>query len=90
MKGRCEMKVISLAVFVLGLCLPVFASEKPQETPDVQTIVNKANIVAYYQGDDGKAKVDMTITDKQGQKREREFILRRKDMKDGGDQKYFV
>ncbi len=90
MKGRCEMKVISLAVFVLGLCVSVLASDHPQETPDVQTIVNKANVVAYYQGDDGKAKVKMTITDKQGQKREREFIILRKDMKDGGDQKYFV
>jgi hypothetical protein len=58
--------------------------------PDVQTIVNKANLVAYYQGDDGKAKVKMVIASKQGQKREREFIILRKDVKDGGDQNYFV
>jgi len=60
------------------------------DVPDVQTIVNKANIVAYYQGDDGKAKVKMTITDKRGQKRQREFIILRKDIKDGGDQNYFI
>ncbi|MFH1717761.1 MAG: outer membrane lipoprotein-sorting protein [Planctomycetota bacterium] len=84
------MKLISAAAFVLGFSLPVLASDKPQEAPDVQTIVNKANVVAYYQGDDGKAKVTMTITDKQGQKREREFTILRKDIKDGGDQKYFV
>ena len=60
------------------------------ETPDVQTIVSKANVMAYYQGDDGKAKVRMKITDKQGQVREREFIILRKDVKDGGDQNYFV
>jgi outer membrane lipoprotein-sorting protein len=47
-------------------------------------------IVAYYQGDDGKAKVNMVITNKQGQTREREFIILRKDVKDGGDQKYYV
>ncbi|MBN1818037.1 MAG: outer membrane lipoprotein-sorting protein [Sedimentisphaerales bacterium] len=57
---------------------------------DVQEIVSKANIVAYYQGNDGKAKVQMKITDKGGQVREREFIILRKDDTDGGDQKYFV
>jgi hypothetical protein len=58
--------------------------------PTVEEIVNSANLVAYYQGEDGKAKVKMTITNKQGQKREREFVILRKDVKDGGDQKYFV
>ena len=80
-------------VFILALSLPLFAAEKPDSTKeitDVQTIVNKANIVAYYQGKDGKAKVKMTITSKRGQKREREFNILRKDVEDGGDQKYFV
>jgi len=61
-----------------------------EQRPDVETIVNKANLVAYYQGKDGRAKVKMTITDKKGQTRLREFIILRKDVKDGGDQKYFV
>lgn len=63
---------------------------EPGDVPDVQTIVTKANIVAYYQADDGKANVKMTITDKRGQKREREFIILRQDVADGGDQNYFV
>jgi hypothetical protein len=61
-----------------------------EKITDVETIVNKANIMAYYQGDDGKAKVKMTITDKKGQARLREFIILRKDVEDGGDQKYYV
>jgi len=80
-------------VFILGFSLPLLAAEKPdsnKEIPDVQTIVKKANIVAYYQGKDGKAKVKMIITNKQGQQREREFNILRKDVEDGGDQKYFV
>jgi hypothetical protein len=87
------MKQIWKVACVLCLSGLVFAADKPnagQEIPDVQTIVNKANIVAYYQGDDGKAKVKMVITDKQGQKRERQFNILRKDVTDGGDQKYFV
>lgn len=63
---------------------------KADKIPDVNAIVNKANLVAYYQGKDGKAKVKMTATNKRGQKRFHEFIILRKDIKDGADQKYYV
>jgi hypothetical protein len=87
------MKLLWKVTLILGFSLPVLAAEEPNSTgkiPDVQTIVEKANIVAYYQGDDGKATVKMIITNKQDQKREREFNILRKDIEDGGDQKYFV
>ena len=93
MKARCEMKSVWKLAFVSGFLLLLLAAEKAvstEQAPDVQTIVNKANIVAYYQGDDGKATVKMTITNKQGQTREREFNILRKDVADGGDQNYFV
>lgn len=86
-------RMIWAMIIVMGVLLPIFAANetKPsKEVPDVATIVNKANLVAYYQGDDGKAKVKMVITNKQDQKREREFIILRKDVNDGGDQKYFL
>jgi hypothetical protein len=86
--------LLSLLVFGLLMCnrseAAVSEPNSTKEVPSVQTIVSKANVVAYYQGNDGKAKVKMTITNKQGQKRNREFIMLRKDVKDGGDQKYFV
>jgi outer membrane lipoprotein-sorting protein len=63
---------------------------EPQPISDVDVIINKANIMAYYQGLDGKAKVNMTITDKKGQSRDCEFIILRRDDTDGGDQKYYV
>ena len=87
------MRAICIITFVLVFSLPIFAADEPNltsEIPDVNTIVNKANFVAYYQGNDGRAKVEMTIKNKQGQTREREFIILRKDVQDGGDQKYFV
>ena len=87
------MKRTLTIIIVISLSLPLFAADEPnatEGTPDVQTIVAKANIVAYYQGDDGKAKVKMVTTSKQGQKRENEFNILRKDETDGGDQKYFV
>jgi hypothetical protein len=96
-----RLSTMSLILFAVGLILtgptngsaaePSKSDEtRPQEIPDVQTIVNKANLAAYYQGDDGKAKVKMVITNKQGQRREREFMILRKDLKDGADQNYFV
>jgi len=87
------MRAICIITFVLVFSLSLLAADEPNSTSeilDVNMIVNKANFVAYYQGDDGKARVKMTITNKQGQKRFRGFIILRKDVKDGGDQKYYV
>ncbi len=67
----------------------LFAGEKTA-VPSVDQIVQKANLVAYYQGIDGKSKVAMTITDKQGRTRNRDFIILRKTIEQGGDQNYFV
>ncbi len=87
------MKLLPVFAIVLVFSAALFAADDPnlpEKITDVETIVNKANIVAYYQGEDGKAKVKMTITSKRGQKRFREFIILRKDIQDGGDQKYYV
>jgi len=92
------VRVMTILFLLLIFTLPVFSASESaavepnstEEVPSVKTIINKANLVAYYQGNDGKAKVKMTITNKQGQKRSREFIILRKDVNDGGDQNYFV
>lgn len=59
-------------------------------TPTVDEIINRANLAAYYGGDDGRANVLMTISDSQGRTRTREFVILRKDLKDGGEQKFYV
>ena len=84
------MKYFAVLVTILLFEVGVFGAEAAEGLSDVDAIVSKANIVAYYQGNDGKAKVKMTITDKKGQKRTKEFNILRKDVKDGGDQKYYV
>jgi len=62
----------------------------PVANPQVAEIVNKANLASYYAANDGRADVNMTITDSQGRTREREFVITRLDVQDGGDQKFFV
>ena len=87
------MKLLPVFTVMFIFSAIVFAaddSNTSEKITDVEVIVNKANLMAYYQGRDGKAKVKMTITDKKGQARLREFIILRKDVKDGGDQKYYV
>lgn len=56
----------------------------------VQEIVDRSNLAAYYEGQDGRSHVNMTITDSQGRTRERRFTILRLDNKDGGDQKFYV
>jgi len=80
----------------IGITLLLSASvargeaEDRAEVPSVDEIVNKSNLAAYYQGQDGRSKVHMVITDAQGRTREREFVILRRDEKDGGDQKFYV
>lgn len=59
-----------------------------QDLGDVNEIVQRANLAAYYAGDDGRAGVRMTITDAQGRERVRQFVILRRDVIDGGDQDY--
>ena len=86
-----------LVLSAIFMCVAYFAygsesTETPskEQAPDVEQIVKKANIMAYYQGLDGKSRVSMAITDKQGRMRSREFIILRKNIETGGDQNYFV
>ena len=58
----------------------------------VDEIVKKANHVAYYQGKDGRAKVNMVITDRQQRTREREFTILRHNVpgSEDADQKMYI
>lgn len=76
-------------VFAIITCLALLPSTI-YAAPSVDEIVNKANIAAFYQGDDGQATVEMEIIDAEGRVRNREFIILRKDQRDGGKQKFYV
>ena len=101
LKGNITMyKTNTLMLLVFSLCLALteaFGQSPTQAVPDVETIVSKANLMAYYQGDNGKSHVEMTITTysnmeekKVRSTRLREFNILRSDVADGGDQKYYV
>jgi outer membrane lipoprotein-sorting protein len=68
------------------LTVPLHAAEGPT----VDEIIHRANLSAYYAGDDGRADVTMTITDVQGRTRIREFVILRRDVADDGNQQFYV
>ncbi len=84
---------LGLVVLMTGLFSVSFAQDLT-----VDQIVEKANHAAYYQGQDGRAQVHMTITDSRDRTREREFTILRLDVdqeEEGGktvdaEQKFYV
>lgn len=60
-----------------------------QETSALD-VMNEVHKNFYYAGDGGKAKVEMTLTDKKGRSRVREFWMLRTDIEDMGDQNYYA
>lgn len=76
----------------IALLLSLLNAGTARAEPSVAQIVEKTNHAAYYQGKDGRARVKMTITDKQGRKRVREMTILRRDDPDGADrgQRFYV
>ena len=83
------MKINGIIICCLLSLLLLFSIAQAGE-PTADEIINKANLASYYAGNDGRASVTMTITDKQGRERKREFVILRKDKEDGGEQFFFV
>lgn len=81
------MKKLYALLIIAVMAWPVAAAH----AMDVKEIVAKADHASYYQGKDGTARVKMEITDQQGRKRMRDFVILRKDEGDtDGEQKFYV
>ena len=81
----------SRAAWIAGLALLVLLALAGTATAmGVEEIVERANLAAYYAGDDGRSEVRMTITDSQGRERERQFVILRKNIEAGGRQLFYV
>ena len=83
-------KLLALAITLLA-AITVPSTAQAEDLTNVDEIIAKTNHVAYYQGDDGRARVQMVITDDQGRTREREFtILRRNTDDKDQEQEFYV
>ena len=88
-----------IAMIAAGAMLAAPRGSAAAEDPSAMEIVHHANLVSYFQGKDGRARVSMVIRDKQGRERKRLFTILRRDAPDTddladaayrGEQKYYV
>jgi len=68
-----KQKTLLLLVMLFVIPFGVYAE------PTVDEIVHRSNMITYYQGQDGRAQVEMTITDSQGRERQRRLTILRID-----------
>lgn len=86
-------------IYLLMASLVIASSQVAAQSLTINDIVHRANKVSYYEGQDGRAQVEMTITDGQGRERHRRMVILRKDMPETdrlennayrGKQKFYV
>ncbi len=75
------MKSKIITTLLIASSLGAYAAD-----PTADEIVAKANQASYYAGADGRATVSMKLSDG----RTRDFVILRKNMPDGVDQKFYV
>lgn len=83
-------KVSRLALAGFMLWASWGASSVWAEALSARMIMEKANLAAFYQGDDGRAEARMKIVDGQGREQVRQFVILRKDLEDGANQWFYV
>lgn len=76
--------LIGIAGFAGNAAATDGAADKASE------IMKQSHLAYYYAGNDGIADVSMSIIDKKGKERVREFTMLRRDSEDGGEQKYYT
>ncbi len=77
-----------IVTLLAGIALPLVASG--EALTDVDEIVERANLAAYYSGEDGRSEARMMIEDSQGRRQLRQFTVLRRNEEAGGDQHYMV
>lgn len=76
-----------LTLALLALALSGSAAAQDNEASE---IMKQSHLAYYYAANDGVAEVTMTITDKRGKERVKEFVMLRLDEVEGGAQKYYT
>ena len=82
--------VIRFLCLVSLLNLPVVNASFGEGGLNADEVIKKSRLAFYYAGDDMRAKVEMELVNKAGQKRVRELTMLRKDYEEGGNQKYYI
>ncbi len=71
-------------------CLLLASTLYAEPLTNADDIIKRADLAAYYAGEDGRSEVRMIIKDAQGRQQRRQFTVLRRDVVDGGDQQFLV
>ena len=82
--------MMKLKVFFLVVAVLITTAVSAGPLTDADEIVARANLAAYYAGDDGRSEARMIITDAQGRQQRRQFTVLRRNVEAGGDQQFLV
>ncbi|MCP4566729.1 MAG: outer membrane lipoprotein-sorting protein [FCB group bacterium] len=80
-------KVLNTLVIAV---VALFAGTTLMAADDAVEIMKKSHLAYYYAADNGVANITMTIINKKGKERLREFVMLRIDLIEGGEQKYYT
>jgi outer membrane lipoprotein-sorting protein len=91
-KSRMAAATATAAILLFAgqALIPQMSSPAAAAETDAVDIMKQAHMNLYYAGDDGSAEVKMSLVDKKGREREREFTMLRWDKEDGGEQRYYT
>jgi outer membrane lipoprotein-sorting protein len=81
---------LSTIVFLFFLSVGLFSRAFAGAPVGAEEIMRRSALVQYYSGNDMRTKVTMRLLSKEGGERVRELIMTRRNVKAGGDQKYFI
>ena len=92
MNRKVGTVVASIAALGIGIG-SFFATADTAHAADAENaseIMKQSHMSYYYAADDGVSEVEMSITNKKGKTRVRKFTMLRKDIVDGGEQRYYT
>lgn len=82
-------KAMCLSIVGLAVIASSTAAARAQGLSG-EEIMRRAHLARYYPGEDMQTRVIMRLVSKDGRERIREFIMSRRNLKEGGEQRYFL
>jgi hypothetical protein len=77
----------------LGLALGLVLLVEPPPAaaqPTADEVMARAHLAMFYPGEDMRARVTLRLVSRDGKERVRELTMSRRDLQDGGEQRYFL
>lgn len=82
--------VAGIMAVALGMLVLLTVPAPARAQPSAEEIMTKAHLAVFYPGEDMRARVTMRLVSRDGSERIRELTMSRRDVKEGGEQRYFI